>query len=106
VIRGGRPEEQRRKGAITGRPTDPGNLFSTGLVAGGALGGVLVAFLTARAEDFVKSLSLEEKLTHVVGADGYQLVGVAAFSVMGAVLYGLAIQKGREPSVKPETPKP
>ena len=84
----------------------PGNLFSTGLVAGGALGGVLVAFLTARAEDFVKRLSLEEKLTQVVGTGGYQLVGVAAFSVMGAVLYGLAIQKGPGPSVKPEAPKP
>ncbi len=72
----------------------PGNLFSTGLVAGGALGGVLVAFLAARAEDFVKSLSLEEKLTHAVGGAGaYQLVGVAAFAVMGTVLYRLAIQK-------------
>ena len=83
----------------------PGNLFSTGLVAGGALAGVMVAFLAARAEDFVKSLSLEEPLTHAVGRPGYQLVGVAAFSVMGAVLFRIATKKGAplQPAPEPKT---
>jgi putative OPT family oligopeptide transporter len=83
----------------------PGNLFSTGLVAGGALAGVLVAFLAARAEGFVKSLSLEEHLTGAVGHGGYQLIGVGAFVLMGTALYRTAIKKGPALPVAPEPPK-
>lgn len=85
----------------------PGNLFSTGLVAGGALAGVMVAFLAARAEGFVASLSLEEPLTHALGDSGYQLLGVGAFALMGAVLYRVAIRKdvGLAVGTPPEAPK-
>ena len=71
----------------------PGNLFSTGLVAGGALAGVLSAIVTARAEDFVKTLSLEDKLGGVLGRAGYQLLGVACFCAMATVLFVLATRK-------------
>ncbi len=71
----------------------PGNLFSTGLVAGGALAGVFVAILTAKFEDQVKSLSIEEKVVGALGAGGYQLLGVAAFALMGSALLYIATRK-------------
>jgi putative OPT family oligopeptide transporter len=71
----------------------PGNLFSTGLVAGGALAGVFVAILTAKFEDTVKSLSIEESLTKGLGEGGYQLLGVGAFALMGLALYIIGTRK-------------
>lgn len=71
----------------------PGNLFSTGLVAGGALAGVLVAVLTARMEDQVAKLSLEAAVTGVLGHTGYQLLGVAAFLTMAITLYVIGTRK-------------
>ncbi len=68
----------------------PGNLFSTGLVAGGALAGVLCAVLSARAEGFVKSISLEHGITSAVGGGGFQLLGVGFFVAMAMVLLVVA----------------
>ena len=67
----------------------PGNLFATGLVAGGAVAGVAIAFVTvtdsgARA---VAALSLENALTRLLGAGGYQLLGLACFGAMAATLW-------------------
>lgn len=70
----------------------PGNLFSTGLVAGGALAGVLYAVFAARMEEQLEKVSVEASLTSSLGEGGYSLLGVAAFAVMGAVLYKIAIQ--------------
>jgi hypothetical protein len=71
----------------------PGNLFSTGLVAGGALGGVFVAILTARMEDAMQKLSLEASLEGALGHGGFMLLGVAAFAVMGITLYVIGTRK-------------
>jgi len=74
----------------------PGNLFATGLVAGGALAGVAVALLQVGSkdvEDFINSLSLEHSLTGALGSGGYQLLGVAAFAFMGFLLYRMARRK-------------
>ncbi len=68
----------------------PGNLFSTGLVAGGALAGVVYAMLAARLEDAMKALSLEHVLTGALGEGGYMILGVAFFGVMGTTLYRIA----------------
>jgi OPT family oligopeptide transporter len=70
----------------------PGNLFATGLVAGGALAGVLVAILSVN-EGISKGLGaidLEKPLEHALGAGGYQLLGVFFFAVMGFVLYRIS----------------
>jgi putative OPT family oligopeptide transporter len=64
----------------------PGNLYSTGLVAGGALAGVLYAIAAARMGDGLASLSLHERLVGALGTGGYDLLGVAAFVLMGAML--------------------
>jgi putative OPT family oligopeptide transporter len=68
----------------------PGNLFSTGLVAGGALAGVFVAILTAKFEDRVKSFSIEKPVEEALGATGYALLGVLAFVAMGTYLFVVA----------------
>jgi OPT family oligopeptide transporter len=90
--------ERRSKGAANAADDElgPGNLFATGLVAGGAVAGVLIALLTvndrwARAID---RLSLEHSLSGKLGAGGYQVLGLACFLVMGATLFRVA-RKGR-----------
>jgi putative OPT family oligopeptide transporter len=76
----------------------PGNLFATGLVAGGALAGVFVAILVASSDKvewlkgFLTSANVEEKLAHSMGAGGYDLLGVAAFALMGAILFKVALK--------------
>jgi OPT family oligopeptide transporter len=73
----------------------PGNLFATGLVAGGAVAGVAVALLTvddgwARA---VARLSLEHSLSGKLGPGGYELLGLACFLAMAAILWRVARTK-------------
>lgn len=70
----------------------PGSLFSTGLVAGGALAGVLVAAL--QADDgiaaWIGNFSMEHKLVESMGDGGYSLLGVGAFVIMGLVLFNIS----------------
>jgi len=73
----------------------PGNLFATGLVAGGAVAGVAVALLTwkdtwARA---IGKLSVEHALNRALGDGGYQLLGLICFLIMAATLLRVARQK-------------
>jgi len=70
-----------------------GNLFSTGLVAGGALAGVIYAMVAARMDEGMKKLSMEHTLVSSLGQGGYELLGVAFFAFMGTVLYRIAIRK-------------
>jgi OPT family oligopeptide transporter len=81
-----------RKGEdVSDSELGPGSLFATGLVAGGALAGVIVAILMASNENLAKfiegTLYQEEGLTHALGATGYQLLGVLCFAIMAATLY-------------------
>ena len=72
-----------------------GNLFATGLVAGGALMGVIYAFLMAFESTGgpVSSLNMEEHLSGYLGASGYQIVGFIFFLFMGWTLYRIATSK-------------
>lgn len=85
-----------------------GNLFATGLVAGGAVAGVLVAILSVN-ENVAKRLqdwSAEHGLTNVFGSTGYMLLGVAFFALMGGVLYWIAMKKDRHaPGINANNPK-
>jgi uncharacterized oligopeptide transporter (OPT) family protein len=69
-----------------------GSLFSTGLVAGGTIAGVLVAILSVNDSVLkaVEKVDLSPVLRSVLGAGGYQLLGVACFAFMGIVLYRVA----------------
>ena len=69
-----------------------GNLFATGLVAGGALAGVVIAFVGASrgGEKFLSDVSMEHKLTQGMGQNGYFGLGVLFFAVMAFILYRIA----------------
>lgn len=66
-----------------------GSLFATGLVAGGALAGVIVALLSVNDGIFetISGWSLEPAITGALGHTGYELLGVAAFALMAFTLY-------------------
>jgi putative OPT family oligopeptide transporter len=72
-----------------------GNLFATGLVAGGALAGVLVAFLSAGTvtNALLGKVNAEHGLVGSLGETGYFLLGVAFFAVMAIVLYRIATKR-------------
>lgn len=73
-----------------------GNLFATGLVAGGALFGVIVALLTVFFEPTMKSIDIESNMTSSMGELGYFLLGVAFFAFMAFVLYRVATSKRKD----------
>jgi OPT family oligopeptide transporter len=83
---------QRKGEHVEESELGPGNLFSTGLVAGGALAGVVVAILSVNegVNAFISKLSVEHALQGAVGAGGYDLIGVTAFAIMGFVLYRIS----------------
>lgn len=74
-----------------------GNLFATGLVAGGALAGVLSAFLFAndKINAGLAKVSAEHGLTSSLGIEGYKWLAVAFFALMGVVLYRVALGKNK-----------
>ena len=74
---------------------EKGNLFATGLVAGGSLMGVLFAFLNIpeKAKHFIDTLNLGKMLSDGLGEGGYYLLGIAFFAVMGFVLYRTGVSK-------------
>jgi OPT family oligopeptide transporter len=67
----------------------PGNLYATGLVAGGAIAGVIVAIFSGfdGPAAFLAKLSLEHNLQGAVGKSGFELIGVLAFAFMAFMLY-------------------
>jgi putative OPT family oligopeptide transporter len=83
----------KRTGASADDELGPGNLFATGLVAGGALAGVLYAMLAAKLDERLSSLSITGRLTASLGEGGFQILGVGFFAVMGAVLYSVATRR-------------
>ena len=64
-----------------------GNLFATGLVAGGALAGVIVAFLFAsdKVSAGLANLTAEHGLAGSLGTEGYKWLG-GLFALMGIAL--------------------
>jgi putative OPT family oligopeptide transporter len=70
-----------------------GSLFATGLIAGGALTGVIVAILSVFFSDIMDSMNLEHSLVGVMGATGYMILGTVFFASMMLMLYRLATKK-------------
>lgn len=70
-----------------------GGLFATGLIAGGALTGVLIAILAVRAPSFMNAVNLEHGMVSTLGEGGYMIFGVLAFAAMMFILYRLATSK-------------
>lgn len=74
-----------------------GNLFATGLVAGGAVAGVIIAFVSGSdgGQKFLNAVSTEHGLTSALGEHGYFLLGVLFFAAMSFILYRVATQKDK-----------
>lgn len=83
---------ERKQKAKENEDLGKGALFATGLVAGGALSGVIVALLNVN-EDIAAGLaniSLEHGISNVFGAGMYQLLGVLFFAGLSYLLYRTA----------------
>jgi putative OPT family oligopeptide transporter len=72
-----------------------GSLFATGLIAGGAIAGVIVALLSINDNIFsaLKRVSIEESIVRALGDNGYALLGGGLFVVMCVILYRTAIKR-------------
>jgi OPT family oligopeptide transporter len=84
---------ERKKEQLEDGDLSKGNLFATGLIAGGALSGVIVAVLAVFFYEALDSISIEHSLTKLLGDGGYQLLGALCFVAMGAILYRNAVKK-------------
>jgi uncharacterized oligopeptide transporter (OPT) family protein len=74
---------------------EKGSLFATGLVAGGALLGVIFAFLNIppSVANGMKRLSIEENLKGAIGEGGYYILGVLFFALMAYTLYRIGVKR-------------
>lgn len=72
-----------------------GSLFATGLVAGGAVAGVVIAILsgTDAGDRFLRSVSMEHGLVASLGEYGYYFTGVLFFAALAFILYRVAFKK-------------
>lgn len=88
-------KEKNRKRSLEEEELSNGNLYATGLVAGGALAGVIVAFLMVNDDinNWIARISLDAPISGVLGHGTYQLIGVAFFVFMGWLLYRQAMKK-------------
>jgi hypothetical protein len=74
-------------------------LFATGLVAGGALMGLVVALWQAKeaaypaGQGWLAALNLEETVKHSLGENGYFMLGVLCFATLCYFLVRAARQK-------------
>ena len=98
AIRGIVDRQKKKSGEVlTAEEEDlgKGNLFATGLVAGGALTGVIVAFISAPdiTRNFLKAVNLENLLVSGLSENGYYLLGALFFGLMCFVLYRIGVQK-------------
>lgn len=70
-----------------------GNLFATGLVAGGALAGVIYAIVKVPLEKQLDGISLEHGLSDALGGKaGFDVLGVLFFAALGITLYRFAMR--------------
>ncbi len=86
----------RRRGTIDEDPDlGKGNLFATGLVAGGALAGVAVALLSVNDGIYnaLTSITLEPTLASILGEGGYMLLGALLFVGLASMLWRVGTRR-------------
>jgi OPT family oligopeptide transporter len=98
AIRGiveGKQKKDKKEVSAEEEELSKGSLFATGLVAGGAVAGVVIAFITGTSggEQFLKNISMEHGLVSSLSENGYFLLGTLFFALMGLILYRVAIKK-------------
>lgn len=69
-----------------------GNLFATGLVAGGALAGVIYAILKVPLEKQLDGISMEHGISDALSKGGFDILGVLFFAALGITLYRFAMK--------------
>jgi uncharacterized oligopeptide transporter (OPT) family protein len=74
-----------------------GNLFATGLVAGGAVAGVIFAIMAGfdGPAAVLNKLNLEMGFSQLIGHEFYQVLGVLFFLFMAFVLYRISIKQDK-----------
>ncbi len=72
-----------------------GSLFATGLVAGGAVAGVVIAILSGidSTAEGLKKVNTESWFKSILNENGYFIMGVGFFTIMGFVLYRIGRRK-------------
>ncbi|MBT1696916.1 oligopeptide transporter, OPT family [Fulvivirgaceae bacterium PWU4] len=70
-----------------------GSLFATGLIAGGAITGVIAAVLGVFYREEMRRMSLEHFMTETFSLNGYMILGTLFFFTMMFMLYRLAVKK-------------
>ena len=98
AIKGLVDRKKKKEGAEKNPEEDElgkGSLFATGLVAGGAVAGVVIAFIVGSdsGEKLLNKISLEGAISSGIGTNMYYLLGVLFFAVMGWMLYKTAMKK-------------
>ncbi|MBW0177136.1 OPT/YSL family transporter [Sediminibacterium sp.] len=98
AIRGiveGRQKKDKKEMSAEEEELSKGSLFATGLVAGGAVAGVVIAFITGTSggEKFLQDISMEHGLVNTLSENGYFLLGTLFFALMGFILYRVAMKK-------------
>lgn len=98
AIKGLVDRKKKKEGAETKPEEDElgkGSLFATGLVAGGAVAGVVIAFIVGSdsGEKLLNKISLEGTISSGIGTNLYYVLGVLFFAVMGRILYKTALKK-------------
>ncbi|MFL5786485.1 MAG: OPT/YSL family transporter, partial [Flavisolibacter sp.] len=90
-------KRKRKEESVAGDDLGKGNLFATGLVAGGALFGVVVAFLQAfpSSAKGLDNISLENRLRNNLNDAGYYILAVLFFALMAFLLYRAATKKDK-----------
>jgi OPT family oligopeptide transporter len=100
AVRGLADMYQKRKNVQKSAEDDElgkGNLFATGLVAGGAVAGVIFAIMAGfdGPAAFLSKLNFEEGFSGWLGHGTYQILGVLFFVLMAFTLYKIAIKKDK-----------
>lgn len=98
AIKGLVDRKKKKEGTETNPEEDElgkGSLFATGLVAGGAVAGVVIAFIVGSdsGEKLMQKISLESGISSAIGENMYYLLGVLFFAAMGWILYKTAMKK-------------
>lgn len=72
-----------------------GSLLATGLIAGGALAGVIVALLSVNDNIYqsLQKVNAEHGLSGMLSQGGYYILGVLFFAAMATYLYRTAVRK-------------
>jgi putative OPT family oligopeptide transporter len=95
AIRGIVEMKQKKEGEAKTAEEDElgkGNLFATGLVAGGAVAGVVIAFIAGSdsGDKFLRNISMEHSMVEFLSKGGYFILGACFFAAMGTILYRVA----------------